>query len=87
MSVRWHLRELIGKYESISKETLTYDTIRIDTGISTSTLSEIGRGNARRVDLKTLNTLLSYFSKKLGEQLSTNDLLKFSDDGEVQGDD
>ena len=76
MSMRWHLKELIGRAESITGEGLPYRTISSDTGISTNTIAAIATGRARRADLRTIDTLLNYLGEKIGEPLSTDDLLK-----------
>jgi DNA-binding Xre family transcriptional regulator len=74
--MRWHLKELIGRAESVTRESISYRDISGATGISTNTLTNIATGRAQRVDLGTVDTLLVFFKDKLGEELTTNDLLR-----------
>jgi transcriptional regulator with XRE-family HTH domain len=80
--MNWHLKELIGRYESESGSPLTYREISEETGISTNTITLIARNKSRRADLDTINTLLEYFSRKLDTKLQTGDLLRFNLSGE-----
>lgn len=74
--MRWHLKELIGRAESVTRESISYRDISGATGISTNTLTNIATGRAQRVDLDTVDTLLVFFKDKIGEELTTDDLLK-----------
>jgi DNA-binding Xre family transcriptional regulator len=74
--MRWHLRELIGKAESVTQENITYRDISSATGISTNTITLIATGRAKRADLETIDRLLVFFEHKLGERLATDDLLR-----------
>ena len=76
MAMRWHLKELIGRAESITGERLPYRTISANTGISTNTIAAIASGRAKRADLRTIDMLLKYLGDKIGERLTTDDLLK-----------
>lgn len=76
--MRWHLKELIGRAESVTRESISYRDISSATGISTNTLTNIATGRAQRVDLDTVDTLLVFFKGKIGEELTTNDLLRHS---------
>lgn len=75
--MRWRLKELQGEYQSLTGQRLTYEDITTATGLSPSTLSEISKGRQSRVDLSTLDRLLSLFSEKLGRPMQTGDLLEF----------
>lgn len=76
--MRWHLKELIGKYESKTGARLTYRRIEKETGLSKSLLSHIATNKATRADLKTIEIILGYFEGLLGAELSTGDLLTYS---------
>lgn len=76
--MRWRLRELQGEYMARNGAALTYTEIRKGTGLSLSTLSDIGKGKAGLASLETLNKLLVYLSGALGRRLTTNDLLYFT---------
>lgn len=76
--MRWRLKELIAEHTLATGAQLTYEEITAATGLSSNTLSTIATNKARRADLETVDRLLSLFSEKLGRQLSTNDLLRFT---------
>lgn len=76
MPMRWHLKELIGKAESVTQESITYRGISAETGVSTNTITQMATGKAKRADLETIDKLLRYFEEKLGEKLPTDALLR-----------
>lgn len=79
--MQWHLKELIGRYESKNPGvTLSYRHIQGKTGISTAAIHRIAANKASRVDLDTLNTLLNYFGDLLNEKLDIPDLLRYERD-------
>lgn len=79
--MQWHLKELIGRYESKNPDDpLTYRRIEAETGIGKTVITKVATNKAARLDLKTVNTLLNYFSKKLKEDLTIDDLLKWEPD-------
>lgn len=76
--MRWHLKELIGRYESQNpNDSLSYRRIEADTGIGKTVITKIATNKAARLDLATINTLLNYFSQKLGEELTVDDMLRW----------
>ena len=76
--MRWQLRTWIGEYEDTHpNEKLTYERMERETGLSKTILNRIGKNNAQRADIDTLEALIIYFSEKLGRKLTTNDILKF----------
>ncbi len=76
MMSRWHLKELIGRAESVSGEIISYRVICEATGLSPNTLTQIATGKAKRVDLSTVDKLLNYLGTKTGEALTLDDLVK-----------
>jgi DNA-binding Xre family transcriptional regulator len=76
MTIRWHLKELIGRAESISGSSISYRDISAATGISTNTITQMATGKARRVDLSTVDRLLAFLGEKIGEHLTIDDLVK-----------
>lgn len=79
--MQWHLKELIGRYESRNpKDSLSYRRIETETGIGKTVITKIATNKAARLDLATLNTLLNYFSKKLNEELTIDDMLHWEPD-------
>ena len=75
--MKWKLKELQGEYQSRTGARLTYEDITRETGISSSTLSEIATGRQRRADLGTIERLLNMFADKLGRPVTTVDLLEY----------
>lgn len=75
--IRWQLKELLGRYTATTGNDLSYRAITEEIGLSKTTLSAIARGEASRVDLETADKLLSLMSRKLGETLTTQDLIRF----------
>lgn len=76
--MKWHLKELIGRYESQNpNDSLSYRRIESDTGIGKTVITKIATNKAARLDLATMNTLLNYFSQKLGEELTVDDMLRW----------
>ena len=74
--MKWHLKELIGRYESRNpNDSLSYRRIEAETGIGKTVITKIATNKAARLDLATVNTLLNYFSQKLGEELTVDDML------------
>ena len=74
--MKWHLKELIGRYESKSGQRLNYRDMASSLGLSTNMITQIATNKARRADLVTVDKLLGYFSGLLGENLAVDDLLK-----------
>lgn len=75
--MRWNLRVLRSRCEDRLGHALSYRQIEEETGISKSTLTGIINNKTERVDFKTLDTLLGYFSKKMGQQLALADILHY----------
>lgn len=79
--MKWHLKELIGRYESQNpNDSLSYRRIEAETGIGKTVITKIATNKAARLDLTTINTLLNYFSRKLGEELTVDDMLRWEPD-------
>ena len=54
--IRWQLRSLIGEYEDAHpNEKLTYERLEKETGLSKTILNRIGKNNAQRADIGTLD--------------------------------
>lgn len=76
MVSKWHLKELIGRAESVSGENISYRDICDATGISPNTITQMATGKAKRVDLHTVDRLLDFLGEKAGDNLTLDDLLK-----------
>lgn len=80
--MRWNLRVLRSKCEQHLGHPLPYRQIEEETRISKSTLTGIINNKTERVDFKTVDTLLGYFSKKMGRQLELTDILQYEPNAE-----
>lgn len=78
--IMWKLNTLVGRCKDRGIEGLEYREIYKETGVSTSTLTSIMNNKTTRIDRDTVNRLLVFFSDKLGEELTTNDLLEWKRD-------
>ncbi len=71
----------MGRYNSrYPNSPMTYRRIEEETQISKTAIHRIAANKASRADLATINTLLNYMSRSLGEKLTTNDLLQYEPD-------
>lgn len=75
----WKLNTLVGRCKDRGV-VVQYRDMSQSTGISTSTLTEIMHGRQKRIDLSTVDRLLTYFSEKLNEDLTIGDLLEWQRD-------
>jgi len=78
--MHWRFTELQGECEAMTGVKITYAKITHSTGLPPTTLSGISTGRSKRVDFRTLNTLLGYFGGILGRPLTTSDLLEYRPD-------
>lgn len=74
--MQWHLRTLIGEWESLNGKTLSYRSLSERTKLSKTALQRIGTNAATRADIHTIETLLDFFEKELNRDLIVDDLLK-----------
>ncbi|MCB0073298.1 MAG: hypothetical protein KDE20_17640 [Caldilineaceae bacterium] len=73
----WKLNSLVGRCRDRGIEGLGYREIYEATGVATSTLTSIMNNKTKRIDQDTVDRLLTFFSQKLGEDLTINDLLEW----------
>ena len=78
--MEWKFAEMQRRAQMRTGERLTYEMITAETGLSPSTISGVATGRVTRVDFGTLDKLLAFFSARLGEPLTTNDLLEYTPD-------
>lgn len=75
--MRWKYEEMKKRYQRRTGERLVYRTITEATGITAATLSAIATGRKEGAEFGTLEKLLAFFSARMGEELTTNDLLEW----------
>ena len=75
--MKWKFSELQGRVQAATGHRITYEEITEATGLANQTISSLSTGKAKRLDLRTVGTLLTFFSQRLGEPLTTNDLLEY----------
>jgi DNA-binding Xre family transcriptional regulator len=75
--MKWKFKELQGRVQAHTGHSVTYDEIMEATGLARQTVASISTGTAKRLDLGTMESVLTFFSARLGEELTTNDLLEY----------
>jgi len=78
--MKWKLKELQGRVQAKTGERVTYAEIMENTGLAVQSITNIRTGRAKQVGVSTLEKLLAFFSARLGEPLTTNDLLEYTPD-------
>lgn len=75
--MEWRFAEMQARYRKHTGQNVTYEEITAATGLSSSTISGIAKNKVKRIDFTTLERLLTFFSQRLGEPLTTSDLLEY----------
>jgi len=75
--MQWKLKELQGRVQAKTGQTVTYEDIIAATGLAKGSITNIRTGRSKQVGVATLERLLAFFSERLGEPLTTSDLLEY----------
>lgn len=75
--MKWKLRELQGRVQAQTGERVTYEDMMTATGLAKQTITNLSTGRAQRLDISTMEKLLDFFATRLGEPLTTSDLLEY----------
>ena len=75
--MKWKFSELQGRVQAGTGHKVTYEEISQETGLANQTIANLSTGRAKRLDLSTMERLLDFFSERLGERLTTDDLLEY----------
>lgn len=75
--MKWKLKELQGRVQARTGRQITYDEITEATGLAAQSIANISTGRSKQVGVATIEKLLAFFSARLGEPLTTNDLLEY----------
>lgn len=75
--MKWKFSELQGRVQAATGHRVTYEEIMESTGLAKQTVAGLSTGRAQRLDLGTMEKLLAFFAQRLGEDLTTNDLLEY----------
>ncbi len=75
--MKWRFSELQGRVQAQTGHRVTYEEISDATGLANQTIALLSTGKAKRLDLATIEKLLTFFAQRLGEDLTTNDLLEY----------
>ena len=78
--MEWKFKELQGRVQAKTGHRVTYEEITEATGLAKQSITNISTGRAKQVGVSTLEKLLAFFSARLGEPLTTNDLLEYTPD-------
>ena len=79
-TMKWKLRELQGRVLVKTGQNVTTAEIMQGTGLSSQTIANLRQDQSKQVGVKTISSLLAFFSARLGEELTTNDLLEWRPD-------
>ena len=79
--VRWRTQDLIKAYEEKTGEILTMSKLALATGLSGSAIHKHMPYPPMRMDTRSVDAILTFFSRTLGP-LNTNDLLEFVPESE-----
>lgn len=78
--MKWKLKELQGRVLVKTGQNVTSAEIMQGTGLSSQTIVNLRKDQSKQVGVKTISSLLTFFSARLGEPLTTNDLLEWRPD-------
>ena len=73
----WKLKELQGRVQAKTGQKITYADITESTGLAVQSIASISTNKSKQVGVATIEKLLAFFSARLGEPLTTNDLLEY----------
>ncbi len=74
--MKWRLSKLIGEYQARTGERLSYRDIAAGAALSKTTVWSIANDKTVRVDLPTLDALITFFNSR-GMEIETGDLLEW----------
>ena len=80
---KWRLAELAIEYQEENGRPLSFRRLAKEVGMSKNTVTAMANGSARQVNLSTMNTILQFLSEHLKRPLTTNDLLQYEPDNEM----
>ncbi len=75
--MKWKLSELQGRVQAKTGQNVTYEDMMTATGLSKQTITNLRMDRAKQVGVPTMEKLLDFFSQRLGEPLTTSDLLEY----------
>ena len=75
--MKWRLSELQGRVQAKTGQNVTYEDMMTATGLSKQTIANLRLGRAKQVGVGSMERLLDFFSERLGEPLTTDDLLEY----------
>lgn len=79
MPMTWKLNALLGQCKDAGAA-VTYRDLSTATRLSTSTIYLIAQNESKRADLETMESMLKFFSERLGRRLTVDDLLAWEDE-------
>jgi DNA-binding Xre family transcriptional regulator len=77
--VRWKMDQLLQRYEAATGTQLKVTQLMESASLSTSTTYLVMKGTPIRISLKSIDSLLTFFSQTLGV-LTISDLIEFEVD-------
>lgn len=75
---------MMGRYQAKTGERLTVRGLAKAAGVSASTVGTDVLGSKKRVDIQTIDKLLTYFRSVLEQPVTVADLIEYVPDEEVE---
>ncbi|MCB0098894.1 MAG: helix-turn-helix transcriptional regulator [Caldilineaceae bacterium] len=75
---------MMGRYQAKTGERLTVRGLAKAAGVSASTVGTDVLGSKKRVDIQTIDKLLTYFRSVLEQPVTVADLIEYVPDKEVE---
>ena len=77
--IRWKLNSLIGELEDTTKSKYSLARVAKEAEISYPAVHRISQNTADRIDTKTLDKLMMFFSGRLDRRVTVDDLLQYEE--------
>ena len=76
--IRWTLMQMMGRYQMETGRRLTIGELAAATGVARASITLALGGETTRVDLETLDKLISFFRRELNQAFTVADLLEYT---------
>lgn len=75
--IQWKLSQMMGRYQVETGKRLTLGELADASGVARSSVTTAVAGQSKRVDLSTLDKLLTFFEEELEQSVTVADLLEY----------
>ena len=76
--IHWSLMQMMGRYQMETGKRLTIRDLAEATGVAKASITLALSGETQRVDLETLDRLLTFFRRELNQPFTVSDLLEYT---------